>query len=293
MLTDLKALLKDAREKHYAVPAFDVSNYEMIRAVIETCAEERSPCIFMTLKPDLEGNGLKLLSNLMKTASEIYKDLPVCIHLDHATSFDDIKAAIDAGYTSVMFDGSVLPFEENVKRTKEVVDYVHVRNISVEAELGHVADAVAGSEDKILSATTNEDIEKCMTDVGEAKEFIERTGVDCLAVAIGTAHGVYVSAPVLQFKRLSEINAQSSVPLVMHGGSGTPDKDVQKAISLGITKINIYSEVLHALNSNLKEKLNSISNLSMWPVYVYENSYKAMKEVIRKKIRTFGSNGRI
>ena len=93
MLTDLKALLKDAREKRYAVPAFDVSNYEMIRAVIETCAEEKSPCIFMTLKPDLEGNGLKLLSNLMKTASEIYKDLPVCIHLDHATSFDDIKAA--------------------------------------------------------------------------------------------------------------------------------------------------------------------------------------------------------
>lgn len=293
MLINLQSLLKDAREKHYAIPAFDVSNYEMIKAVIETCAEEKSPCIFMGLKSDLQGNGLKLLTNLMKTASELYNEVPVCIHLDHATEMEDIKAAIDAGFTSVMYDGSTLPFEENVKRTKEVVDYAHARGVSVEAELGHVADAVSGTVEVLKSATTNEDIEKCMTDVQEAKEFIERTNVDCLAVAVGTAHGVYVSAPVLQFKRLQEINEVAASPLVMHGGSGTPDADVQKAIGLGITKINIYSEVLYALNSNLKDKLNSIQNLSMWSVFVFENSYKAMKEVIRHKIRTFGSNNRV
>ena len=192
-----------------------------------------------------------------------------------------------------MFDGSTLPFEENVKRTKEVVDYAHAKGVSVEAELGHVADAVSGAKETLKSATTNEDIEKCMTDVGEAKAFIERTGVDCLAVAIGTAHGVYVSAPVLQYKRLDEINRVSPCPLVMHGGSGTPDNDVKKAIELGICKINIFSEVLNALNTNLKEKLNGIENLSMWPIYVYKNAMQGMKEVIRHKIRTFGSNGRV
>ncbi len=293
MLTSIKPILEDARKNHYAVPAFDVCNYEMIKAVMEVCKEEKSPCVFMALKPDLEGNGLKMLSDLMKSAAEIANDIPVCIHLDHATNMQDIKDAIDAGFTSVMFDGSTLPFEENVKKTKEVVDYAHAKGVSVEAELGHVADAVSGTKDKLDSATTNEDIEKCMTDVDEAKKFVELTNVDCLAVAVGTAHGVYVSAPVLQFNRLNEINTVSACPLVMHGGSGTPDDDVKKAIQLGITKINIFSEVLNALNSNLKEKLNKIENLSMWPVFVYENAYKGMKEVIRHKIRTFGSNNRV
>ncbi len=293
MLVTLNEILKDAREKKYAVPAFDVSNYEMIKCVMEVCAEEKSPCIFMGLKKDLEGNGIKLLTSLMKTASDIYKDIPVCIHLDHATDFGDIKEAIANGFTSVMIDGSVLPLEKNIAVTKEVVDYAHKLGVSVEAELGHVADGVAGTGDKMISSSTNEDIEKCMTDVEEVKRFVKETNVDCLAVAIGTAHGVYISAPVLQFDRLNEINKACTCPLVMHGGSGTPDKDVQKAISLGITKINIYSEVLNGLNTGLKEKLNSIENMSMWPIFVFENAKEKMKEVIRHKIRTFGSNNRV
>lgn len=289
MLVGLKEILKDAREKKYAIPAFDVSNYEMIKCLIETCAEEKSPCIFMGLKPDLEGNGLPLLISLMKKASELY-DIPVCIHLDHATNIEDIKRAIDAGFTSVMIDGSTLPFDKNVQKTKEVVDLAHAKGVTVEAELGHVADAIAGTGESLV---TGEDAEGAMTDPLEAKRFVELTGVDALAVSIGTAHGVYVSTPVLQFDILNEINKTCGCPLVLHGGSGTPDKDVQKAISLGITKINIYSEVLNGLNTGLRDKLNSIENMSMWPIYVFEQAKERMKEVVRNKIRTFGSNDRV
>lgn len=289
MLVGLKEILQDARAKKYGVPAFDVSNYEMVKCVLETCAEEKSPCIFMGLKCDLEGNGLKLLTDLMRSASEIY-DIPVCIHLDHATNLEDIKKAIDAGFTSVMFDGSVLPFDQNVEKTKEVALYAHSKGVTVEAELGHVADAISGTGESLV---TGKDAEGALTDPEEARRFVELTNVDALAVSIGTAHGVYVSTPVLQFDILKEIDKVCGCPLVLHGGSGTPDKDVQKAISLGITKINIYSEVLNGLNNGLKEKLNSIENMSMWPIFVFEKAKEKMKEVIRHKIRTFGSNNRV
>lgn len=293
MLVNIKPILKDARERKYAVPAFDVSNYEMIKSVIEVCAEERSPAIFMGLKPDLENNGLKLLASLMKSAAELY-DIPVCIHLDHATDINDIKNAIDCGFTSVMYDGSVLPFEENIKNTKEVVDYAHQFNVSVEAELGHVTDAIAGTGESLLVGETHmKNPEDSLTNPDEVIEFINKTNVDCLAVAIGTAHGVYVSTPTLNFDTLNKINKVSTCPLVLHGGSGTPDEDVKKTIELGITKINIFSEVLNALNTSLREKLNSIENMAMWPIFINENAVVQMKEVIRHKIRTFGSNNRV
>lgn len=291
-LVNLKKILEDAREKKYAVPAFDVSNYEMVKAVIEVCAEEKSPAILMGLKPDLEGSGLKFLTALMKEAAEIY-NIPVCIHLDHATDFEDIKRAIDAGFTSVMYDGSTLPFEENVKNTKMVTDYAHKYGVSVEAELGHVTDAIAGTGESMLTGSTDEDVESSLTNVDEVVKFIEETDVDCLAVAVGTAHGVYTKTPKLRLDRLEQINNVSAKPLVLHGGSGTPDEDVKKAIQLGITKINVYSEVLHGLNTGLRDKLNNIENMSMWPIFVFENANKKMKDVIRDKIRVFGSEGRI
>jgi ketose-bisphosphate aldolase len=227
----------------------------------------------------------------MKSASEIY-DIPVCIHLDHATDITDIKNAIDAGFTSVMYDGSVLSYEENAKNTKEVVEYAHKFGVSVEAELGHVTDAIAGTGESLITGTTDKDVEDCLTDVSEVVKFVEYTNVDCLAVAIGTAHGVYVSTPVLQFDRLDEINKVSKCPLVLQGGSGTPDDDEKKVISLGITKINIFSEVLNALNTDLRDKLTTIENMAMWPIFVNEKGVLQMKEVIRHKIRTFGSNNR-
>ncbi len=295
MLVTMKEMLADARAKKYAIPAFDVSNYEMIKAVIDVCEEERSPALFMCLKPDMQNKGIGFITAMLNEAAKSYT-VPVCIHLDHATDFADIKEAIDNGFTSVMYDGSVLPFEKNAENTKIVVDMAHAKGVSVEAELGHVCDAIAGTgEDALLGNTEakEENPEDSLTDPKEVEKFIEITDVDALAVAVGTAHGVYRSTPTLRLDRLDEINKISKSPLVLHGGSGTPDDQVKKAIELGITKINIYSEVLNGLNTGLKDKLNDIQNMSMWPIYVYETANERMREVIRNKIRTFGSNGRV
>ena len=289
----MDTLLQDARAKGYAVPGFDVSNYEMIKAVLDVCEEERSPALFMCLKPDMLNKGIHLITAMLKEAVNHYT-IPICIHLDHATEMADIQEAIAAGFTSVMYDGSVLPFEQNAANTKAVVDYAHAHGVSVEAELGHVGDGIAGNNDGTAEDKNATDHpEDSLTDPEDVVRFIEITDVDALAVAVGTVHGVYRGTPQLRFDRLEEINSVSSRPLVLHGGSGTPDDQMQKAISLGICKINIYSEVLHGLNAGLKQKLNSIENLSMWPVFVYEEANKQMRDVIRHKIRTFGSNGRV
>ena len=291
MLVSVNDMLKDAKKNRYAIPAFDVSNYEMIRCAVEVCAEMRSPALLMAIIPDLEGNGLGFISSMVKHAAGIY-NIPVCLHLDHATDFGDIKKAIESGFTSVMYDGSVLPFEQNAANTREVVSYAHQRGISVEAELGHVSDAILGSGEAFV-ARNDDDTESNLTKVSEVEQFVTSTGVDCLAVAIGTAHGVYIKTPVLRFDRLEKINAVCQTPLVLHGGSGTPDKDLQKAISLGITKINIYSDLLNALNTGLKDKLNSLENMSSWPLVVFKDAIAKMKEVIRNKIITFGSENRV
>lgn len=295
MLVTMREMLADAREKKYAVPAFDVSNYEMIKAVIDVCEEERSPALFMCLKPDLQNKGINFLTAMIKEAEKHYT-VPVCLHLDHATELDDIKEAIDNGFTSVMYDGSVLPFEQNAARTLEVTKIAHAEGVTVEAELGHVGDAIAGTGEDILTKDSTAKVdnpEDTLTEPEEVRRFIEITDVDALAVAIGTSHGVYRSTPALRIDRLEKIESISKSPLVLHGGSGTPDDQVKEAIKHGITKINIYSEVLYGLNSGLRDKLNSIQNLSMWPVYVYEDAASRMREVIRNKIRTFGSAGRV
>ena len=295
MLVTMSQMLEDARARKYAVPAFDVSNYEMIKAVIDVCEEEKSPAMFMCLKPDLENRGIGFLAAMLHQAAKSYS-VPVCIHLDHATDYEDIKQAIDAGFTSVMYDGSVLPFSQNAENTKRVVELAHAAGVSVEAELGHVGDAIAGTgEDALLGNTDlkDENPEDTLTDPYEVEKFIEITDVDALAVAIGTSHGVYRSTPTLRLDRLEQINSISKKPLVLHGGSGTPDDQVKQAIERGITKINIFSEVLNGLNTGLKDKLNDIQNMSMWPVYVYEEANKRMREVVRNKIRTFGSNNRV
>ncbi len=293
MLVTMETLLKDAREKQYAVPGFDVSNYEMAKAILDTCEEERSPALIMFLKPDLQDKGIHFLTAMIKEAAKHYT-VPVCIHLDHATSLEDIKEAIDVGFTSVMYDGSVLPFDQNAANTKEVVDYAHARGVSVEAELGHVGDGIGGYNDGSGEDGSKEDHpEDSLTEPADVERFIEITNVDALAVAVGTVHGVYRGTPKLHFQRLEEINKVSKKPLVLHGGSGTPDELMQKAISLGICKINIYSEVLYALNTGLRDKLGSIVNMSMWPMFVYEEANKRMREIVRHKLRTYGSAGRV
>ena len=289
MLVSMKEMLEDARINHYAIPAFDVSNYEMMKAVLEACEEEKSPALLMGLGVDLEGKGLSLITSMVKEASNHF-NIPVCFHLDHATDFEFIKRAIDAGFSSVMYDGSVLDFENNAKNTEKIAKYAHARGITVEAELGHVGNASVGS---ISETGTDTDPGETLTVPEEVAKFIEITDVDALAIAIGTSHGVYKKTPELRIDRLDEITAVCDRPLVLHGGSGTPDDQMQNAIHHGITKINIYSDVVGAMNSALKNKLNNIDNPSTWPFIVFEDARKQMKEVVKDKLRKFGSVGRV
>ena len=289
MLVSMKEMLSDARQNHYAIPAFDVSNYEMMRAVLETCEEENSPALLMCLGVDLVGKGMNLLPAMIQSASAHFS-IPICLHLDHATDFDLIKNAIDAGFSSVMYDGSVLDFDNNAKNTAEVTKYAHARGITVEAELGHVGNASVGS---ISETGTDADPGESLTVPEEVARFVEITDVDALAVAVGTAHGVYQKTPELRIDRLDEITAICDRPLVLHGGSGTPNDQMQAAIRHGITKINIYSDVVAALNKGLKDKLNTMENPATWPFLVFEDSRKLMKDVVREKLHTFGSAGRI
>jgi len=288
MLVTMKEMLADAKKNHYAIPAFDVSNYEMMKAILETCEEEKSPALLMTLGVDTQGRNLQLLSSMVRGAAKYFK-IPICLHMDHATDIDFIKYGCDNGYSSVMYDGSVLPFAENAKNTAIVTEYAHKKGITVEAELGHVGNASVGS---ISETGTDTDPGESLTVPDEVTKFVEITDVDALAVAIGTSHGVYQKTPELRIDRLDDITAVCDRPLVLHGGSGTPDNQMQNAIHHGITKINIYSDVLFALNQGLKNYLNTMTNPSTWPFLVYEDAMKMMKEVVREKIRTFGSAGR-
>lgn len=290
MLCNMKEMLADARAKKYAVPAFDVSNYEMMRAVLEVCEEERSPALLMGLEGDLQGKGMQLIPSMVSSASNFF-NIPVCLHLDHATNFSLIRTAAESGFSSVMFDGSKLPFSENLARTEEVVRFAHEKGLTVEAELGHVGDAMVGNENATTSG--DDDPEDTLTLPEEAYRFTETTKVDALAIAIGTAHGVYKKTPTLRIDRLQEIAKNCSLPFVLHGGSGTPDEQMQKAIENGICKINIYSDVVTGLNTGLKNKLDAISNPATWPMFVFEEARRLMKQTIRAKIRAFGSNNRV
>jgi len=289
MLVTMKEMLADARKNHYAIPAFDVSNYEMMKAVLEACEEEKSPALLMGLGVDLEGKGMPLITSMVKEASRFFS-IPVCFHLDHATDFELIKQAIDAGFSSVMYDGSVLDFDNNAKNTAQVTNYAHAHGVTVEAELGHVGNASVGS---ISETGADTDPGESLTVPEEVAKFVEITDVDALAVAIGTSHGVYKKTPELRIDRLDEITAVCDRPLVLHGGSGTPDDQMQNAILHGITKINIYSDVVGAMNKGLKDTLNRVENPSTWPFIVWEDARAMMKEVVKDKLRKFGSAGRI
>lgn len=248
MIVNLRPLLDHAREKQYAVGAFNVYNYETIHAVIESIKEKNAPAIIAFGEKYLPNMALKEVVNLIRTmTTEI--DQKVAIHLDHCKSFSVIKKAIDAGFTSVMIDASHLPFEENVSITKKVVDYAHKYNVTVEAELGSLS----------LGTHTNEDsADEIYTDPLMAREFVRRTGIDCLAVSIGTVHGLYEGEPNVSVEQLIEIKKQIDIPFVLHGGSGTPLEIIHECIKNGIAKINVNTEIsssiVLAIGKIIKEK---------------------------------------
>lgn len=270
MLVTLNEVLKKAREEHYAVPAFDCTEDILIRTILDTAEEKKSPVILMALEHDLVGNGMKYITSIVRGVADEY-NIPIVLHLDHATNFEIIEKAIENGFTSIMYDGSMLPFDENIQNTKKVVQMAQGKGITVEAELGHVA----GKDIDGSSAG-----ETMLTDPEEVVKFVSLTGIDALAVSIGTAHGVYVSTPNLKIDRLIEINKVSSVPLVLHGGSGTPIDQVQKAIKNGITKVNLYADLRIALMEGIKKAVHVQKRIDPLP----DELFKPTKDILRDKI---------
>jgi fructose-bisphosphate aldolase class II len=304
MLVTNKDLLFPAKQKAYAVGAFNINNLESLLAVAEAALEEKSPVIVAVTPSAIKYAGLAYLAKIAKIAAET-APVFMSLHLDHGESFETATKCVEAGFTSVMIDGSFLKFEENAVLTKRVVDFAHPKGVSVEAELGRLA----GVEE-----STVEEKEAVLTDPNSAKEFVEKTGVDALAVAIGTSHGAYKfkAEPKLDFERLNLIREKVRVPLVLHGASsvpqwivqkavkygaelagakGIPEEHIKRAISLGIAKINIDTDLRLAFTAAVREFLvNSPKEFD--PRKILGPAKEAMKEVIKGKMRLFGSAGK-
>ena len=276
-LVTTKQMLKKAQEGHYAVGAFNVENMEMVMAVISAAEEMNAPVIMQTTPSTVKYAGLDyFLANVKVAASRA--NVPVAIHLDHGSSFELASEAFRTGYTSIMIDGSHGDFESNVKVSKAVADMCKSSGIAVEAELGKVG----GKEDDLDGGDGD-----IYTDPLEAKEFVERTGVDSLAIAIGTAHGMYKGEPKLDLDRLSEIREVVSVPLVLHGGSGIPDSKVQESIRRGICKVNYATELRIAYTDGVKKYLSENPD-TIDPKKYNKAGFDEVKKFVKEKMRVCG-----
>lgn len=242
----MKSLLEQARNNHRGVGAFSVGNMEMVKGAVQAAEEWNTPIILQIAEVRLKHSPLALMGPMMVQAAKEAK-VDIAVHLDHGLTMDVVKQALELGFTSVMFDSSTYPFEENMTRTQEVVKVAKQYGATVEAELGLVGGSEDGSCDHGIRCTNPDD----------AKVFCERTGIDALAVAIGNAHGNYPVAPKLAFDVLEEIHKKADLPLVLHGGSGITDADFQKAISLGIVKVNIATASFNKLTKRAEEYLQS------------------------------------
>lgn len=279
LVTSEKMLL-DAQAGGYAIGAFNVENMEMVKAVIAAAEELHAPVMLQTTPSTVKYGTLETYFAIVE--AEARKAMvPVCLHLDHGSSFDLAIKALKAGYTSVMIDGSGESFEDNIAVTKKVVEAARACGIPVEAELGKVG----GKEDDLeAAAETN-------TDPLEAKEFVERTGVSSLAIAIGTAHGFYIGAPVLNKKRVSEIRNVVSVPLVLHGASGLSDEDVRECVQRGICKVNFATELRAAYTAACK-KLLAEKPETFDPKKLGTVGMGAVKTLVMERMKVCGCDGR-
>ncbi|MFC6124266.1 tagatose bisphosphate family class II aldolase [Phytobacter sp. SCO41] len=278
-----KAMLNKAQQEGYAVPAFNIHNLETLQVVVETAAELRSPLIVAgtpgTFSYAGTGNIVAIAGDLAKTFNQ-----PLAIHLDHHGQLADIQSKVLSGVRSVMIDGSHHPFATNIELVKKVTDYCHRYDVSVEAELGRLG----GQEDDLVV----EGKDALYTNPEQAFEFVRQTGIDSLAVAIGTAHGLYTAEPKLDFDRLEEIRQRVNVPLVLHGASGLSADDIRRAISLGICKVNVATELKIAFSGALKSYLASHPDASD-PRHYMVPAKVAMKEVVRKVIADCGCEGKL
>ena len=279
-LVTTQQMLLDAQKGGYAVGAFNVENMEMVQAVVAAAEELGAPVIMQTTPSTVKYAGLNYYYANARAAAEQSR-VPVAIHLDHGDSFALAMQALRAGYTSIMIDGSHSVFEENIAISKAVVDACAPSNVPVEAELGKVG----GKEDDLDGGSGG------YTDPSEAREFVERTGVTSLAVAIGTAHGVYVGEPKLDLDRLSEIREVVSIPLVLHGASGLTDDAVRESIRRGICKVNFATELRIAFSDGVKEVLSQAPD-TFDPKKYHAVGREKVKQLVMNRMRVCGCDGK-
>lgn len=280
-LVTVKELLDDAKKRSYAVGAFNCNNMEIVQAIVKAAEDENSPVIIQASQGAIKYAGLEYIVALVNIAAKNTK-VPVALHLDHGTSFDQVIQCIRYGFTSVMIDGSKYSLEENIALTKKVVEIARAVGVSTEAELGKIG----GTEDDISVS----DKDAMLTNPDDVKYFVEQTNVDSLAIAIGTAHGQYKFEPKLDFERLAKIRDLVDIPIVLHGSSGVPDKDIQKAISLGVRKVNIDTNIREAFVKGVREAIKDPKEID--PRKLLGPARDEMTTVVREKIRIFGSNGK-
>lgn len=281
-LIGMKDMLGKAYAEGYAVGGFDAFNAETFQALVETGLAKKSPLLTICAPVEYALLGSGVTAAVAKAVADYY-GADLCLHLDHAGTYEDVVDAIEAGFTSVMIDGSQKAFEENVALTSKVVAFAHARGIAVEAELGAMGRADAISHEGDAAFRTE------YTDPSVAAQFVERTGCDFLAVSIGNAHGLYSQAPTLDFERLKAIRDAVPVPLVLHGGSGTPEDQLRKAVSLGIAKVNVASEIAKAFNNSY---LPTMSEGKTWWAVAKRTASRKTREVIGRWMDTLGSSGK-
>ena len=274
MLVNLNEVLKKAQKGKYAVGLFNTTDTDMLQAVIEAAEESNSPVILGTAEVLLPYGELKLIAPSVIAAAKRAK-VPVVVHYDHGLTFDRCIEALKLGFSSIMFDGSAKPYEQNIAETREMVKIAHAFGATVEGEIGHVGEAA--KEDNLLT--------DMYTTPEEAKAYLEATGVDALAVAIGSAHGVYKKKPMLNIERLKEIRNTVDVPLVLHGGSGLSDDDFKNTIRNGIAKVNIFTDLClageRAMKDGEEKKLGYLETRNLKVEYI--------KETVKHKMALFGS----
>lgn len=277
MLMNMKEMLCVAQKEHFAVPAFNVSSSMILKGVMEACEEKHAPVIIAIHPDELSFVGDSFVAAVREEAHKA--SVPVCIHLDHGASFAQVIRAIACGFTSVMIDSSTTSFDDNIAITKKVVEAAHAVNVSVEAELGTIGATGNGGE-----AGTDNII---YTNPDDVVRFVDATNVDTLAIAIGTAHGLYpkTKKPKLRLDLLKEIVGKTSVPLVLHGGSDNPDEEIAEAVRLGVAKINISSDIKSAFYRKCREVLEDTTLRE--PNAIYPACIDAMKQVIYHKIELF------
>lgn len=285
-LVTSKEMLKKAQKGRYAVGAFNANNMEIIQAIIETAEEEKAPVILQASQGAIEYAGLDNIVAMVKVMAEKVT-VPIALHLDHGTDYYQNIKCLRAGFTSLMFDGSKLPFEENVKITKKVVEMAHACDIPVEGELGQIGKMGDSDEPGVAL----EKVKETMADPYEAAKFIELTKIDFLAAAVGTIHGCRTPFAKLDIPRIEKIRELTDVPLVLHGASGVNDEEVRKGISAGICKINIDTRIRMIFTKKIRETIK-MNPQEIDPRKLLGPAREAAKEVIRERMRVFGCSGK-